>query len=206
MSHATEEFDDVVCERETEKAIMVVFDREHPKRRRSVLWVRETWAAEEATKDKSSLSIQYAATPEKKCRGRIVARPPLFSLKRPVQGAVGDEDGAWRPSIHMPRWASRISLRVTGVRAERLQDISEADAKAEGVDGTIPPLTPEQVLPRFFGERDAVLRDVPFRFKYSCLWDSINGAGSWDADPWVWVVGFDLVKPQRAEVGHAHSP
>ena len=78
----------------------------------------------------------------------------------------------WRPSIHMPRWASRITLEITGVRVERLQDISEADAYAEGIqhcdlwgDGT----------PRGF---------------YRVLWEQINGAGSWDASPWVWVVEF----------------
>ena len=71
------------------------------------------------------------------------------------------------PGIHMPRWASRITLEVTSVRVERLQDISEADAAAEGVH-TDP--------------------DCPAYDAYQALWEQINGKGSWDANPWVWVV------------------
>ena len=75
----------------------------------------------------------------------------------------------WTPSIHMPRHASRITLEVTGVRVERLQDISEADAIAEGV-------YTDPACPAY----DA----------YAQLWDEINGLGSWEANPWVWVVEF----------------
>ena len=79
----------------------------------------------------------------------------------------------WRPSIHMPRWASRITLEVTGVRVERLQDISEADATAEGVSA-IP---------------DEMRRATP-RCDFQALWQSINGPDSWAANPWVWIVEF----------------
>ena len=75
----------------------------------------------------------------------------------------------WRPSIHMPRWASRITLEITSVRVERLQDISEADAIAEGV-------YTDPACPAY----DA----------YAQLWDEINGLGSWEANPWVWVIEF----------------
>lgn len=80
-----------------------------------------------------------------------------------------------RPSIHMPRWASRITLEVTGVRVERLQSISRGDAMAEGcpfanmADGADP------------------------RKWYAELWDQINGPGAWDLSPWVWVVEFRRV-------------
>lgn len=77
----------------------------------------------------------------------------------------------WRPSIHMPRWASRITLEVVGVRVERLQDISEEDAKAEGCA-----LSADW---KAFGV-----------VAFQQLWESINGPGSWDANPWVWVVEF----------------
>lgn len=77
-----------------------------------------------------------------------------------------------RPSIHMPRWASRILLEIVSVRVERLNDISEADARAEGVPA----------------------HDTA-RAAYANLWNDINGAGSWDANPWVWVIDFELVKP-----------
>ncbi|QJU41354.1 hypothetical protein [Serratia marcescens] len=78
-------------------------------------------------------------------------------------------EGAWRPSIHMPRWASRITLEITAVRVERLQDISEADAIAEG--GT------EHFNIDWFGP----------------LWASIYGVDSWNANPWVWVIEFRRV-------------
>jgi hypothetical protein len=81
----------------------------------------------------------------------------------------------WKPSIFMPRSASRIELEITNVRIERLNDISHADAIAEGVSG------------------DAPLRDVPMtvpQLCYAALWESINGKGSWDGNPWVWVIDF----------------
>lgn len=83
----------------------------------------------------------------------------------------------WRPSIHMPRWASRITLEIVSVRVERLRDISEADAIAEGAEWAACGAPQE-------GSRKA---------GYAVLWESINGAGSWDANPWVWVVEFRRV-------------
>jgi hypothetical protein len=82
----------------------------------------------------------------------------------------------WRPSIHMPRWASRITLLVTGVRVERLQDISEADALAEGVPNSLH-------LP---GGRFA-------RENFAHLWWTIHGDGAWEANPWVWAVEFKVL-------------
>jgi hypothetical protein len=95
-----------------------------------------------------------------------------------------DFGGKWgknRVSIHMPRWASRITLEITSVRVERLDDISEADAIAEGVSNDMPIVWESgDDTPRgLFGE----------------LWESINGEGSWDLNPWVWVIEF-----QKAEV------
>ena len=102
------------------------------------LWVRETWGH----------------NPEGP--GYVYRSDGDFDMK-----FHGDR---WRPSIHMPRWASRITLEVTGVRVERLQDINEEDALAEGVEHA-----------------------------FRSLWESINGPGSWDANPWVWVVEFRRV-------------
>lgn len=78
----------------------------------------------------------------------------------------------WRPSIFMPRQASRLTLEITGVRVERLTTISVSDAIAEGYDGSVD---------------DPIDPSVKW---YSRLWESINGAGSWAANPWVWVIEF----------------
>lgn len=100
-------------------------------------------------------------------------------------------DERWRPSIHMPRWASRIDLEITGVRVERLNDISEADAQAEGcpcyVCGGAMDGRSEKDCHCFH----AKAKPSDFR----ALWESINGAGSWGANPWVWVVEFARVAP-----------
>lgn len=85
---------------------------------------------------------------------------------------LGDSLGIrkkWTPSIHMPRDASRITLELTGVRVERLQDISEADAQAEGA-------YTDPACPAYDAYRD--------------VWEQINGPGSWAANPWVWAIEF----------------
>lgn len=90
------------------------------------------------------------------------------------------EKGNWRPSIFMPPWLSRLTLKVQAVRVERLQDISEEDARAEGVS--------EKWLETAAGREGL----VPV---FSTLWNSLNGPGAWDANPWVWVVQFQLWAP-----------
>jgi hypothetical protein len=87
------------------------------------------------------------------------------------------------PGIHMPRDASRVLLEVTGVRVERLQDISETDAIAEGITKT------RAGFWSTYG-RSGVDGTYSPVSSYRCLWDSINGPESWDANPWVWVVEF----------------
>jgi len=90
----------------------------------------------------------------------------------------------WRPSIHMPRWASRINLEITDIRVERVQDISKEDCIAEGMEG---------------------LQEVHagWHQSYAQLWDSINGKPridgqdiSWIANPWVWVITFKKIKEE----------
>lgn len=90
-----------------------------------------------------------------------------------------DEPGCrWRPSIFMPRWASRILLEITDIRVERLQDIREADARAEGVTPT--------ALEK--------LHDNWGRVLYRKLWESLHGPGSWEANPFVWVIQFQKIQ------------
>lgn len=85
--------------------------------------------------------------------------------------------GKWTPSIHMPRWASRLTLEITGVRVERLRDLSEDDAKSEGI-------TPSS---------GGVLPGWEYRINFRDLWMSIYGADNWEANPWVWVIEFKVV-------------
>ena len=92
-----------------------------------------------------------------------------------LYAADGERYGKLRPGIHMTRWASRILLEIVSVRVERLQDISDQDAMAEGVD--------------------AAAYGKSHRYGFSRLWESINGVGSWDANPWVWVVEFRRIEP-----------
>jgi len=108
--------------------------------------------------------------------GRFIYRADYGDLT-PISDGIG---GPWKPSIHMPRIASRITLEITGVRVERLQDISEADVIAEGVSYD---------MPIVFKSGD----DTP-RGLFGELWESIHGEGSWDLDPWVWVIEFQKVE------------
>lgn len=94
--------------------------------------------------------------------------------------------GKWKPSIFMPRSLSRITLEITGIRVERLTSITEAHALAEGVavfeDGA------GYTIPRKNGKPGAWQRNP--EDAYRALWESINGSGSWDRNPWVWVITF----------------
>lgn len=124
------------------------------------LWVRETFAIVPRTAYRCSEGVQQVLRPDDDHDAAIFR-----------EGWDRSRSGfRWRPSIHMPRWASRITLEIVSVRVERLQEISEADAMAEGVG--IQCESPMAIM------------------EYSLLWESINGPGSWDANPWVWVVEF----------------
>lgn len=118
--------------------------------------------------------------------------PPKLTAEDVVYRADGDDGRkVWRPSIHMPRWASRILLEVTKVRVQRLWEITEDDAIAEGVEAI--PYTGPNAGPNRYSVGDSSVGWANFataREAYAHLWDQINGAGSWDANPWVWAVAF----------------
>lgn len=135
------------------------------------LWVREKWAPDPPIDD------SWASTEWSGCGRRIDGVPERFHHPRFCNYAADWLHGPirWRPGIHMPRWASRILLELTEVRVQRLQDISEADAMAEGID------------PDGDEWRDCCLTP---RTPFLTLWESINGLGSWDANPWVWALSF----------------
>jgi hypothetical protein len=131
------------------------------------LWVRETWC-----------DVYGAGGNEHRRKKEVMYR------------ADGETDPnvvpRWTPPIHMPRWASRITLEITGVRVERLQDITAADALAEGI-----------VQAADGGYHLADTRhysDSPDE-SYASLWEHLNGEGSWNSNPWVWVIEFKKVKP-----------
>jgi hypothetical protein len=92
------------------------------------------------------------------------------------------EGWKWRPSIHMPREAARLFLRIKDVRVERLQEISPESCIAEGLYTTL-------------REHDAVMQ---LQDQWQDLWQSINGPESWDANPWVWVVEFERISREEA--------
>ena len=143
------------------------------------LWVRETW------REWSDAAWHYAADGLVLPKQRDRELAEFLAQRAPFTW----ESYTWRPSIHMPRWASRITLEVTGVRVERLQDISEADATAEG--------TPCYVCDRPMDGRSEddchCFHRRAAASDYRMLWESINGPGSWDANPWCWVIEFRRV-------------
>lgn len=146
------------------------------------LWVRETW--------RGVVEISHPDAPLKYGVARYV--PDQKYCRRVEYAATQAHDGEpWRPNIHMPRWACRILLEVTGVRVERLQDISEADCWAEGieeVDGSLDDLKIIELAKRM----GRCVDDAAPTF--AALWESISGPGSWDANPLVWVIEFRRAK------------
>lgn len=106
----------------------------------------------------------------------------------PNQSFNADQSARWAPAIFMPRWASRITLEVTEVRVQRLWEITEADAVAEGI---------KRYENHTFGLEDPAACMGPTAVvAYMRLWNHINGQGSWDANPWVWAYTFKRLEPR----------
>lgn len=149
------------------------------------LWVREAFRLDA---DFDHMSPAEAGA---HCRDHDHGAGALYEATE----STDDGWGKLRPSIHMPRWASRITLEVTDVRVERLQEISETDAYAEGV--TIP--THYQFGGTACMTREQVNLRNEARVTFEDLWDSLNakrGYG-WDVNPWVWVVTFKRAEPHH---------
>jgi hypothetical protein len=139
-----------------------------------ILWVRETWARDVYTRDyvyKASADVFHSGIP------------------------------AWKPSIHMPREACRLFLRITNVRVERLHDITQQDALSEGihVGETINnPITGEKIQ----SYKNYLLGEFKWMspvLSFKTLWYKINGAESWNANPWVWVVEFEQINREEVD-------
>lgn len=149
------------------------------------LWVRETFTTDRVYKDSDIVD------------GDTVYRASMPESYTWPDHADDLTPPKWKPAIHMPRWASRIDLEITGVRVERLQAITPEDAIAEGLV-TMPEFnwTAQKPTGRILAETAG---SPPYwaspKTAFASLWENINGAGSWDANPFVWVVEFKRIKP-----------
>ena len=169
------------------------------------LWVRESWST--ARLYPVNATLFYRADGD--CEGKQAS---LSFIER---------ERKWRPSIHMPRWASRLTLRITDVRVQRLQEISEADARAEGCSARPFPgpwwqgyrelngaLVHEQAIgdqpPDWMIEpkrmADTPHLDLTAVDDFRSVWHSIHGPDSWSANPWVWALTFDVIHKNIDEV------
>ncbi|HFF8969403.1 hypothetical protein [Serratia marcescens] len=169
--------------------VRAILDGRKTQTRRALNWKRQPYT-EMAERDDGSLwpwaedgergGDIWFSCPFGEVGDRLWVRETFGDCGNRLVYRADTEDGAasqvkrWVPSIHMPRWASRITLEITGVRVERLQDISEADAIAEG--GT------KHFNIDWFGP----------------LWASIYGVDSWNSNPWVWVIEFRRVEVRDA--------
>lgn len=147
------------------------------------LWVKETWRPSESLQS-WDVDVRYAADgAERTVKDGEFGERDWTMPKAATRGNVSP--------LHMPRWASRLTLAVTDIRVERLHAITETDAEAEGVrEPSIGPI--HMVSPERCGQIDR--EKAPALFLWEMLWRSINGADSWDANPWVWAVSFEVVR------------
>lgn len=155
-----------------------------------VLWVRETWrigcdywTPHGNWKDGAAAEIQFQADDKRKCMPCNREQLQWWHQKRRP---------GWKPSIHMPRWASRLTLLVEDVRVERVQEISDGDAIAEGISKT------RLGLYEVGNPCGGMFRCTKPRDVFMQLWDSINakrGYG-WKENPWVWVVTFSVIEQE----------
>jgi hypothetical protein len=161
------------------------------------LWVRETWQYADWTEDGHPY-IRCAADDSRRLCERVPSEwserlSSVWSeLSAPENFAIDGRaaDRCWRPSIFMPRWASRITLEVVSVRVERLHEITEEDARSEGVEPTI---YERKVYP---SKHAATVERRSYRDGFELLWIAINGSQSWAANPFVWRVEFRRIQPE----------
>jgi hypothetical protein len=157
------------------------------------LWVRETWQAIHVSVDpETGIGDDYWACesiPENTCNGYWV---PVYAASDKRAAEPASERGfPWRPSIHMPRWASRLTLEVTEVRVQRLHEISAGDVQAEGV-------APDEPCDHTRRACEDIGCIGPYRAAFAELWDLINGRrADWESNPWVWAITFKLAEPAR---------
>jgi len=145
------------------------------------LWVRETW------------QITYFLHPSDENYGYIYK-----ASENGKDWQENTEEWKWKPSIHMPKAAARIWLEITDISVERLQDISKEDAIAEGIEPVADGY--KNYMPKLSSTSQFCWPTAYHSFQ--SLWESINGAESWDRSPWLWVVKFKVL----STTGHPHTP
>lgn len=159
-----------------------------------ILWVRETWQYSGWTEDgepwirygADGEQILYSESIPESWAERLTDTWADLSSEENIKRAGGPVDYKWRPSIFLPRWASRITLKIKNIRVQRLQEMPPIDAVSEGV--YIPPKVK-------WGHAEGPLAIATF----ANLWDNLNfsrGYG-WESDPWVWVIDFERVKNEN---------
>ncbi|MDI2594980.1 hypothetical protein POF45_26670 [Pseudomonas sp. 681] len=166
------------------------------------LYVRETWSdvnlqgapgiAYRADDDIRDLMEDESFLDERGAFNYDDPRSKPYPFACWSEDLIAGTEGRWRPSIHMPRWVSRILLEVTAVRIERLQDIDEDQAQVEGIGDH------EFHCREPYDQDGAPTCDcasISYEDSFQRLWESINGADSWAANPWVWVIEFKRVQP-----------
>lgn len=148
------------------------------------LWVREAWAHDGQWCSRYGAELDDGDARFWSGGNRVAYLADAKVLPSETSGNVWRK----RPSIHMPRWASRILLEIVSVRVERLGDISESDCFAEGIDDEGADYAAGEHLAIAGSPCSAAL------WAYARLWESINGPGSWDENPWVWVIEFRRIE------------
>ena len=143
------------------------------------LWVRETW------------QITNFLHPSDENYGYIYK-----ASENGKDWQENTEEWKWKPSIHMPKAAARIWLEITETRLERLQDISEEDAIAEGIEPVADGY--KNYMPKLFSASQFCWPTAYHSFQ--SLWESINGSESWDLNPWLWVIKFKVLSTNGKEV------
>lgn len=156
-----------------------------------LLWVKETWGVCEKLWADYGWEFQGLISFSTKSSKNDLVTSGMNVIRQVIYAADGYErtvgyEPGFKPSIFMPRWASRITLRIKSIRVERVQDITEADVRLEGGPPSHPSI---DVVSREFGYKNFAIS------WFAQLWDSINAKRgySWESNPWVWVIEFERV-------------
>ena len=180
------------------------------------LWVRETWRVFgiypgepieiQFKSDMKHASVNEDATEDWEIKIWDQSVEELKKYGCPCESGekydISDFPGfKWRPSIFMPRWASRILLEITNVRVERLQDITEADVYAEGIDPDNWDYLGRSKSEAWRQEALEHIKNGNIIGAFKCLWNSINEKRGypWSSNPWVWVIEFKVLEPSHAK-------